>query len=245
MEEEQASRRATRRTSKQIDRECGGGAKKTNASVARGIGQKKAAANKVARGQQEAGKKAEDKGPKPTPRKRVSTVNKDADVASAGTEPGPSKDGTTGSNEDSGRGSASLALPSAEMEGSTTEGNHGGDPRAEHAATKESEAAATQHHLMLLQPTVVEVSAAVLDKDKVGEHESMGLVGGSPPSGGRGRRRQRKSDGEDDYDTAVPGDLITRAKRRQTTGSADDAGGAAVGTPRGAKEASGSEVPTQ
>ncbi|CAI7806546.1 unnamed protein product, partial [Closterium sp. NIES-53] len=129
--------------------------------------------------------------------------------------PGPSKDGTTGGNEDPGRGSARLALPSAEMEGSATEGNHGGDPRAEHAATKDSEAAATQHHLTLLQPTVVEVSAAVLDKDK------------------------RKSDGEDDYDTAVPGDLITRAKRRQTTGSADDAGGAAVGTPRGAKEASG------
>ncbi|CAI7801525.1 unnamed protein product [Closterium sp. NIES-54] len=125
------------------------------------------------------------------------------------------------------------------MEGSATEGNHGGDPRAEHAATKESEAAATQHHLTLLQSTVVEVSAAVPDKDKVGEHESVGLVGGSPPSGGRGRRRQRKSDGENDYDTAVPGDLITRAKRRQTTGSADDAGGAAVGTPRGAKEASG------
>ncbi|CAI7776135.1 unnamed protein product, partial [Closterium sp. NIES-54] len=100
--------------------------------------------------------------------------------------PGPSKDGTTGGNEDPGQGSASLALPSAEMEGSAMEGNHGGDPRAEHAATKESEAAATQHHLTLLQPTVVEVSAAVLDKDKVGEHESVGLVGGSPPSGGRG-----------------------------------------------------------
>ncbi|CAI5956089.1 unnamed protein product [Closterium sp. NIES-65] len=118
-------------------------------------------------------------------------------------------------------------------------GNHGGDPRAEHAATKESEEAATQHHLTLLQPSVVEVSAAVLDKDKVAQHESVGLVGGSPPSGGRGRRRQRKSDGEEDDDTAVPGDLTTRAKRRQMTGSADNAGGAEVDTPRGAKEASG------
>ncbi|CAI6012520.1 unnamed protein product, partial [Closterium sp. NIES-65] len=219
--------------SKRTDREGGGGAKKTNASVARGTGLKKVAAKKVSRDQEKSGRKAADNGKQPMPRKRVSTVNKYVDVASTGTTPGPTNDGTSGGNEHPERGSASLVVPSAEREGSATGENHGGDPCAEHTATKESKAEASQHHLTLLQPTVVKISAAVLDKNKVGEHESMedpnhGIadVGGSPPSGGRGRRRQRKSDEEDDSDTAVPGDITTRAKRRQTTGSADDAGGA-------------------
>ncbi|CAI7801094.1 unnamed protein product [Closterium sp. NIES-54] len=186
--EEQAGRRSTRRLSLQTDRERGGGSKATNASAATGIQQKKVVGKKAAQGQEKSGKKAEDKGKQPTPRKRVST----------------------------------------------------------HAATQESEAEAYQHGLTLLQPTVVEISAAVVDKAKAGEHDSMedlqhsiADVGGSPPSRGRGRRRQRKSDGEEEYDTAVPRDINTRSKRRQKTGGADDAGGAEFGTMRGSREASG------
>ncbi|CAI5530977.1 unnamed protein product [Closterium sp. Naga37s-1] len=87
-------------------------------------------------------------------------------------------------------------------------------------------------------PTVVEISAAVVDKAKAGEH-SIVDVGGSPPSGGCGRRRQRKSDGEEGYNTAMPGDINTRSKRRQTSRGADNAGGAEVGTTRGTREESG------
>ncbi|CAI7924015.1 unnamed protein product [Closterium sp. NIES-54] len=217
--EEQAGRRSTRRLSLQTDRERGGGSKATNASAATGIQQKKVVGKKAAQGQEKSGKKAEDKGKQPTPRKRVSTVKKDADVAS---------------------------VPLAEREGSATGGDHGDAPRAKHAATQESEAEAYQHGLTLLQPTVVEISAAVVDKAKAGEHDSMedlqhsiADVGGSPPSRGRGRRRQRKSDGEEEYDTAVPRDINTRSKRRQKTGGADDAGGAEFGTMRGSREASG------
>ncbi|CAI7903221.1 unnamed protein product [Closterium sp. NIES-54] len=121
-------------------------------------------------------------------------------------------------------GGGGSKVPSAEREGSARGGNHGDSPRAEHATTQESEAEASQHGLTLLQPTVVEVSAAVVDNAKAGEH-CIADVGGSPPSGGRGRRRQRKSDGEEEYDTAVPGDINTRPKRRQTSRGADDAGG--------------------
>ncbi|CAI7765303.1 unnamed protein product [Closterium sp. NIES-53] len=135
-------------------------------------------------------------------------------------------------------GSVSLAVPSAEREVSATGGNHGDSPRAEHGATQESEAEASQHGQMLFQPTVVKISAAVVDKAKAGEH-SIAYVGGSPPSGGHGRRMQRKSDGEEEYDTAVPGNINTRSKRRQTSRGADDAGGAEVGTTQGAREASG------
>ncbi|CAI7833785.1 unnamed protein product [Closterium sp. NIES-53] len=170
-------------------------------------------------GQEKSGKKAEEKGKQPTPRKRVSTVKKDADVASGRTDPGLTNDGTIGGKEDPGRGSVSLAVPSAEREGSATGGNHGDAPRAEHAATQESKAEASQHGLTLLQPTVVEISAAVVDKAKAGEHDlmedlqhSIADVGGSPPSGGRGRRRQRKSDGEEEYDTAAPGKQVARRR---------------------------------
>ncbi|CAI7753632.1 unnamed protein product [Closterium sp. NIES-53] len=68
---------------------------------------------------------------------------------------------------------------------------------------------------------------------------SIADVGGSPHSVGHGRRRQRRSDGEEEYDIAVPEDINTRSKRWQTTGGADDTGGAEVGTMRGAREASG------
>ncbi|CAI7858570.1 unnamed protein product [Closterium sp. NIES-54] len=199
-EEEQARRRATRRLSQQTDREGGGGSEGTNASAARGRGLKKLAGKKAAFGQEKIGKKAEEKGKQPTPRKRVSTVKKDADVASGRTDPGLTNDGTIGGKEDPGRGSVSLAVPSTEREGSATRGNHGDSPRAEHGATQESEAEASQHGLMLLQLNVVEISAAVVDKAKTGEHSIVDV--GDSPSGGRGRRSQRKSDGEEEYDTA-------------------------------------------
>ncbi|CAI7789275.1 unnamed protein product, partial [Closterium sp. NIES-54] len=121
-------------------------------------------------------------------------MKKDADVASGGTEPGPTNDGTISGKEDPGRGGVSLAVLSAEREGSATGGNHGNPPLTEHAATQESEAETSQQHLTLLQPTVVEVSAVVVDKDKAGKHDSMEDpkhsitdVGGSLPSRGRGR----------------------------------------------------------
>ncbi|CAI7893344.1 unnamed protein product [Closterium sp. NIES-54] len=245
-EEEHAGRRATRRLSLQTDRERGGGSKATNASAATGIQQKKVAGKMASQGQEKSGKKAEDKGKQPMPRKRVSTVKKDADVASGGTEPGPTNDGTIGGKDDPRRGSVSLAVPLAEREGLASGGNHGDAPRAKHAATQESEEKASQYGLTLLQPTMVEISAAVVDKAKAREHDSMedlqhsiADVGGSPSSGGRGRRRQRKSDGEEEYDNAVPGDINTRSKRRHKIGGADDDGGVEVGTTRGAREASG------
>ncbi|CAI5996331.1 unnamed protein product [Closterium sp. NIES-64] len=232
--------------SHQTDQEGGAIARATKKAAAQTNQTKRAAGKKAEVGKQKPGKKAEDKGKQPTARKRVSAVRSDADVATAALEPGPSDDGTIGGNEDPGHGGVSVAVRSGDREGFATGGKHGDSPRQDQAATSTSVAEAKQQHLTLPPPPVVEISAAVIDKEKDAAHDctegpkhDIADVGGSPPSGGRVRRRQRKSDGEEENDTPVAEDMPIRAKRRQMTANGDDVGGAEVGTMRGTTAPSG------
>ncbi|CAI6000915.1 unnamed protein product [Closterium sp. NIES-65] len=232
--------------SHQTDQEGGARSRATKKAAAQTNQTKRAAGKKAEVGKQKPGKKAEDKGKQPTARKRVLAVRSDADVATAALEPGPSDDGTIGGNEDPGRGGVSVAVRLGDREGFATGGKHGDSPRQDQAAASTSMAEAKQQHLTLPPPPVVEISAAVIDKEKDAAHDctegpkhDIADVGGSRPSGGRGRRRQRKSDGEEENDTLVAEDMPIRAKRRQTTASGDDAGGAEVGTMRGTTAPSG------
>ncbi|CAI6007604.1 unnamed protein product [Closterium sp. NIES-65] len=84
------------------------------------------------------------------------------------------------------------------------------------------------------------VSVAVWSGDREG-FATGGKHGDSPRQDQAATlpRRQRKSNGEEENDTPVAEDMPIRAKRRQTTASGDDAGGAEVGTMRGTTAPSG------